>query len=219
MTSIRSYLIEQAKDKTNPLRFYVYAYIRSKDSPTAKAGTPYYIGKGHGKRAWSYHNKIIPVPSNSRFIVMLEINLTEFGALALERRYIHWWGRKDINTGILSNMTVGGEGWQHGCNHTSKTKEQLSISKTGELNPMYGLFGELNPNYGSKRSKKSKALMRKLKQGKLNNRYDTHHTDETKAKMSFPKEIVICQHCGKSGGKAAMKRWHFDNCKHKLTEL
>lgn len=25
--------------------YYVYAYIRSKDSETARAGTPYYIGK------------------------------------------------------------------------------------------------------------------------------------------------------------------------------
>lgn len=26
-------------------KYYVYAYVRSKDSKTAKAGTPYYIGK------------------------------------------------------------------------------------------------------------------------------------------------------------------------------
>jgi hypothetical protein len=30
------------KNNNNPLRFYVYAYIREKDSKIAKAGTPYY---------------------------------------------------------------------------------------------------------------------------------------------------------------------------------
>ena len=29
------------------------------------------------------------------------------------------------------------------------------------------------------------------------------------------KEKVTCPHCSKSGGKPAMKRFHFDNCKHK----
>jgi hypothetical protein len=59
--------------------YYVYAYIRDKDSPTAKAGMPYYIGKGYGERAWANH-KNIPVPKNSEFIVIMENNLTEIGA-------------------------------------------------------------------------------------------------------------------------------------------
>lgn len=29
------------------------------------------------------------------------------------------------------------------------------------------------------------------------------------------REIVVCPHCDKSGGRSAMGRWHFDNCAQK----
>lgn len=93
------------------LEFYVCAYIRSKDFKTAKAGTPYYIGKGSGYRAWKKSNKhIVTVPTNVKNIVILESNLIEIGAFALDRRYINWHRRKDLGTGILINLTNGGEG-------------------------------------------------------------------------------------------------------------
>lgn len=46
----------------------------------------------------------------------------------------------------------------------------------------------------------------------------TKHSDETKRKMSQVRagrkfSLVECPHCGKIGGKAAMKQWHFNHCK------
>ena len=114
--------------------FYVYAYLRKEDL------TPYYIGKGQGNRAWDKNHSVV-VPLDRSRIVMLETGLTEIGALALERRYIRWYGRKDLGTGILRNMTDGGDGaagiipWnkdlQIGSRLTEEGRRKLSKSNKG----------------------------------------------------------------------------------------
>lgn len=108
--------------------YYVYAYIRSKDSATAKAGTPYYIGKGSGYRYISQHRKNgkgVHVPVDRKFIVILESNLSEIGALAIERRLISWWGKTYDDSGILRNVADGGEGC-YGVKRTEAHKKILS---------------------------------------------------------------------------------------------
>ena len=101
--------------------YYTYAYLR-------EDGTPYYIGKGSGNRAFLQLNHKIKTPDKSR-IILLKNNLTEEEANKHEVYMINVYGRKDNKTGILRNLTNGGEGVS-GLKHTEETKKKMKRPKS-----------------------------------------------------------------------------------------
>lgn len=140
--------------------YYVYAYLRASDN------SPYYIGKGKGTRYKDKHPGV-SVPKNETKIVFLETNLSNIGACALERRYIRWYGRKDIGTGILLNKTEGGDGntgtrtesWRknHSLLLTGKKLSEEHISKLRKIDRSY----MKTDDYKEKVSKSKKGKKRK----------------------------------------------------------
>lgn len=90
--------------------FYVYAFLRSSDSARGKKGSPYYIGKGKGRRRFADYGRCCPLPKDKRNNIILRRDITEQEAFEWERFYIAHYGRVDIGTGILRNKSEGGEG-------------------------------------------------------------------------------------------------------------
>jgi hypothetical protein len=191
--------------KNPPLGFYVYFWVRTENSANGLAGTPYYVGKGKNTRAWRKTKS-----GKERKVVIAESNLTEVGALALERRYIKWYGRKDLANGILNNKTDGGDGASGtknvigtNCNnprnsgkkHSESTIKSMSVAKTGKTYP-----------------KISKALQGK-RRGIRSEQWKDNIAIAKKGKKIKPQEKVQCPHCNKIGGKSLLTRFHFSNCK------
>lgn len=145
--------------------YYVYAYLR-------RDGTPYYIGKGKGNRAWSKAHTV-NLPKDLNRIVFVETGLTNLGAVAIERRLIRWYGRKNDKSGILRNQTEGGEGVS-GIKLTTLRKKQISKFQTGKPKPWASRPGESNTFYGRKHSDKSLSLMQQAKQGSNNPMFGRH---------------------------------------------
>jgi hypothetical protein len=120
--------------------WYVYRHVR------LDKNEPFYIGIGNKKnyaRAYQTEpdrrNEIwckIFNKSDIEIEIILE-NLTKNQASEKEQEFIKLYGRKDLSTGILCNMTDGGDGiWNYIM--SDDTKEKMRQSKLGNKNPNFG---------------------------------------------------------------------------------
>jgi hypothetical protein len=104
--------------------YYTYAYLR-------EDRTPYYIGRGKGKRAFEKSGHFVKVPPRDR-VLFLKTGLTYSESIDHEVYMIAVFGRKNNGTGILRNYTDGGEGMS-GFTHSEKSKVKMSKTRRGKL--------------------------------------------------------------------------------------
>jgi hypothetical protein len=83
--------------------YYVYSYLREDNSP-------YYVGKGSGKRAYTKGPKEVKPPKDRSRVKIIKESLTEEESFDVEKLYILMFGRIDLGTGILRNKSDGGDG-------------------------------------------------------------------------------------------------------------
>jgi hypothetical protein len=110
-----------------PTIYYTYLWLRE-ESSTFPAGTPYYVGKGSGKRAFIKDKHHHFPPQNSQCILIQEWP-SEGDAYEAEKFLISFYGRIDNGTGCLRNLTDGGENppkvsWL-GRKHSPETVEKI----------------------------------------------------------------------------------------------
>jgi len=153
--------------------FYTYLWLR-------EDGTPYYVGKGSGRRAWSSHKGHRPPKERNRILV--QEFPSEDDAFVAEKFLIKYYGR--FPEGCLRNLTEGGEGvcgiartdeWRKKQSLSAKKRYQnpeevkrLSESRRGHLvsTDTRQKLSDWNNKYSPKRGKKlSEETRKKMRQG------------------------------------------------------
>jgi len=121
-----------AKKKDN--NYYVYVHRKKTN------GDVFYVGEGKGKRAWvtssrsDLWNRV--VNKYGYYVEVLSKDIQEWYAFELEKELICKYGRIDNKTGILVNMSDGGDG-QSGVIFSEDRKRKVSERQIGEQNPSY----------------------------------------------------------------------------------
>jgi hypothetical protein len=173
--------------------YYVYVYLR-------RDGTPYYVGKGCGPRAWVRRKNGVNPPLDRTRIRIVKAGLREQEAFEWECDIISILGRVDLGTGCLRNKTDGGEG-SSGAVKSEETRNKLSVAMSGENNPQYGKLGGSHASAnrivesstrqkiseyqtGRERSKETRSKISESTMGVKNHRYGERDSDEVRKKKS-----------------------------------
>lgn len=186
--------------------YYVYEYLREDN-------TPYYIGKGCRDRAFKKQGHTVPLPPKNRIRFIAE-NLTEPQAKELEIKLIAKYGRKDLGTGILRNLTNGGEG-SSGRVATDSMKQKIKEARAKQIISEQTREKMRQTRTGMTHSIETKQKMSASAIGRNQSPETIAKIKEARKKQVIETIQITCPHCGKTGGNRIMPRYHFNNCKFK----
>ena len=183
--------------------YYTYFYLRYD-------GTPYYVGKGHGNRAYDIAGHSIKPPKDLSRIIIQGYQ-SENDALEAEKIFVAYYGRIDLGTGCLRNRTDGGEGGSpfKGRSHSTDTKERMRLSAierkimpppiSSENRRLYALGNRSRT--GIKHTEQRKLEIGNFHRGRK-------RSEETKNKMSV----------AAMGNKSRLGKPHLEGTKAKIAE-
>ena len=135
-------------------KYYTYAYLRTD-------GTPYYIGKGSGRRLYDHTGKNCNLPKDRSRIIKLKQNLTEEEAFKHEIYMIAVFGKKCDRTGILRNIADGGNAPPKMYGDDSPTKRPEVKAKIGAANRVRQTGRKLSEEVKQKMSRSHKERLKK----------------------------------------------------------
>lgn len=164
-------------------KYYVYRHIRPDKKEVFYIGLGCYQKKGKYNRAGTTKNRnrhwlnIVNLCNGIFEVQILCDNLTKEEAVSKECEFIKLYGRVDLHTGTLCNLTDGGEG-VNGLSEESKRK--IGNANRGVKSAMFGkkqspewiekmrlrMTGINNPNYGKPLPEYQKVINRKTHLGK-----------------------------------------------------
>lgn len=104
--------------------YYTYLWLRYD-------GTPYYVGKGSGRRAFTSKSHGVHRPADKSRILVQHC-VSEQEAFEAEIFFIEYYGRQDLGTGCLRNLTDGGEG---GSGFSEEVRKKMGDMVRGTKRP------------------------------------------------------------------------------------
>jgi predicted GIY-YIG superfamily endonuclease len=170
----------------------------------------FYVGIGtNTKRAYTKHKrsglwkKI--VKKYGYDIIITHDNICWEEACSIEKYLISFYGRMDIKTGILTNMTEGGDG-TFGRVCLEETKQKISVKAKKKLSckenhPMYGRSQTKESNEKNRNSQLGEKSYMFGKKGKLHPRFGVKHSLEERQKMKIRNIGIGNPNYGNRGGK------------------